>query len=77
MGVTGLERPSVTGCQDSTLSDSGVGGGAFSGALRAQTDRIAPDLRRVIEAWPTVPEAVKASILAFVRASTGEGDEQR
>ena len=30
---------------------------------------IAPDLARVIGAWPDLPEAVKAGILAMVKAS--------
>lgn len=35
----------------------------------AQND---PDLRAVVEAWPTLPAAVKAGVVALVRASTGE-----
>ena len=36
-----------------------------SGALGRCTD---PDLRAVIDAWPDLPEAVKADIVAMVRA---------
>jgi hypothetical protein len=36
-----------------------------------------PDLALIIEAWPRLPEAVRAGILAMVKASAGEGDEQR
>jgi hypothetical protein len=28
-----------------------------------------PDLRAVVEAWPTLPEAMKAGILAMIRAA--------
>jgi hypothetical protein len=40
-------------------------GGAKSGALAA-TD---PDLAALIDAWPTLPEAIRAGILALVRAA--------
>jgi hypothetical protein len=32
-----------------------------------------PELTRVADAWPHLPEAVKAEILAMVTASRGEG----
>jgi hypothetical protein len=35
-----------------------------------------PDLTSVVEAWPTLPEAIKAGILAMVRASGGSVAEQ-
>jgi hypothetical protein len=31
----------------------------------------APDLQAIIEAWPTLPEAIRAGILAIVRAAGG------
>jgi len=34
------------------------------------------DLRKVVEAWPTLPLAIKAGILAMVKASPLEGDSQ-
>ncbi len=41
-----------------------------------------PDLAAVLQAWPTLPEAIKAGILATVRAvggtlATAEGGETR
>ena len=30
-----------------------------------------PDLARIVAAWPTLPEAVRASILAMVKAADG------
>ncbi len=35
-----------------------------------KSEPIPPELARVLEAWPSLPEAVKAGILAMVRAST-------
>jgi hypothetical protein len=32
-----------------------------------------PGLSRIIEAWPTLPEGMRAGILAMVEASSGEG----
>jgi hypothetical protein len=30
-----------------------------------------PDLRAIVEAWPTMPEPIKAGILAMVKAAKG------
>jgi hypothetical protein len=43
--------------------------GAISDALSANSDPIDPDLRRLIDAWPTLPEALRAGILAMVAAA--------
>ena len=43
-------------------------GGAESGAL---TPNISPALAALIDAWPTLPEAIRAGILAMVRAAGG------
>ena len=32
---------------------------------------MAPDLAAVVAAWPELPEAIKAGILAMVRAASG------
>jgi hypothetical protein len=51
--------------------NSGVGGesGAESGALGAQNGPVDPDLAAVMEAWPGLPAAIRAGILAMVRAA--------
>ena len=46
-------------------------GGAKSGALAPQTPAIEPTLAALIDAWPTLPEAIRAGILAMVRAAGG------
>jgi hypothetical protein len=42
-------------------------GGARSGALA--TKAIDPALAALIDAWPTLPEAIRADILAMVKAA--------
>jgi hypothetical protein len=39
-----------------------------SGALRAREALLDPDLVTVMEAWPTLSDAIKAGILALVQA---------
>lgn len=46
-------------------------GGAESGAPRAPDPHIDPDLQRLIDAWPTLPEPIKAAIVAMVTAAKG------
>jgi hypothetical protein len=44
-------------------------GGAQSGALSTNSDQIDADLQRVLDAWPTLPEALRAGILAMIAAA--------
>ncbi|MFP6678288.1 MAG: hypothetical protein VB878_24590 [Pirellulaceae bacterium] len=50
-------------------NDVSSGQRAKSDALDPETARNGPDLVTIIEAWPQLPEAVKADIVAMVRAS--------
>jgi len=43
--------------------------GAKSGAPRAPEGANDPDLAAVVNAWPTLPPAVKTGIVAMVKAS--------
>ena len=73
MGGTGLERPAKP-LRKQAIAETG---GAESGALGGEFDPVDPDLAAVIEAWPKLPEAVRAGILAMVRAAgSGAGDER-
>jgi hypothetical protein len=45
--------------------------GAESGALTPTSPHIDPALTALISAWPTLPEAIRAGILAMVRAAGG------
>lgn len=65
MGRTGLEHiakpPEKTGVYNSS--------GAESGAVGDEIGKIDPDLRRVTEAWPTLPNDLRKAILAIVEAA--------
>ena len=71
VGVRGLE-PSAFSSEKTAIPQTG---GAESGAVGARNSPIDSRLRAVIEAWPTLPDAVKAGILAIVEAAT-DGREQ-
>ena len=47
---------------------AGSGSGAESGALSGDPAPIDTDLRRLIDAWPTLPDPVRAGIIAMVKA---------
>ena len=32
-----------------------------------------PDLAEIIDAWPTLPEPIRAGILAMIRSASGKG----
>ncbi len=49
-------------------------GGAESGAVGAESAPADPDLQRLIDAWPTLPDAVRAGIAAMVRAAARAQD---
>ena len=54
----------------------GKNGGAAKGepeipAHLAHKARNAPELRAIIHAWPDLPDAIKAGILAMVRSAGG------
>jgi len=42
---------------------------AKSSATEPETVPIAPDLATVVEAWPKLPQAIRAGILAMIRAA--------
>jgi hypothetical protein len=44
-------------------------GGANSGALANESTAIDHALAAIIDAWPTLPEAIRAGILAMIRAA--------
>ena len=46
-------------------------GSAESGALNRTKPNIDPALAAIIDAWPTLPEAIRAGILAMIRAAGG------
>ncbi len=42
--------------------------------LPTDTRKTEPDLAAVVEAWPDLPEALKAGILAMVKAASGKAE---
>jgi hypothetical protein len=64
----GVELVSVTGDHSSDLRQSQNQIAAKSGAFRAANAPIDPDLQAIIERWPELPDAGKASIVAIVNA---------
>ena len=69
MGPPGLEPGTLSACTGSELQKTRDQPGAESGAVRAESQSYNPDLAAVVTAWPTLPEAVTAGILALVQAS--------
>lgn len=67
MGVAGLERTSKSSGKTGGADQSG----AESGALGAQNTPSDPNLTRLVSLWPTLPQAIKAGILAMVQATQG------
>jgi hypothetical protein len=43
----------------------------------APTPDLSPDLANIVAVWPSLPNAVKAGILAMIEASTPQGQEPR
>ena len=60
----GFEAVSVNGNADNSLQKSANQGEAESEAVWPDSD-----LKAVVEAWPSLPAAIKAGILALVRAA--------
>jgi len=66
MGGAGFELVSATPCDDRDLGKSPDPRAAKSGAVDAREAPVDPDLALIIEAWPGLPEAVRAKIVAMV-----------
>jgi len=59
---------------DKDLGKSESEVGALGGALETKTAQHEPDLQTIIDAWPTLPDAIKAGILAMVKAASDVGE---
>jgi hypothetical protein len=44
-------------------------GRALRGALETKNAHIAPELQAVMDAWPSLPDATKAEVVAMVEAT--------
>ena len=76
LGDDGLEPHSLTGGDNKHLEKRTERRAAKSGAETAQNapdpadrESIDPELAAVVEAWPTLPEAIRAGIVAMVKVS--------
>ena len=47
--------------------------GAAAGAVETKREQFSPDLQALIDAWPALPDAIKAGILAMVKAAGAGG----
>ena len=65
VGRTGLEHLAKT---TGKTSDSKASG-AESGASEADSVDSDPDLQRLIDVWPTLPEAIRRAIMAMVETT--------
>ena len=65
----GVEPADVSGDNTGRLHTSPDSGGAESGAESPNSGQFDVDLQRVIDAWPALPQAVKAGVLAMVQAA--------
>lgn len=76
MGAGGFEPPR----ESQQKTPASVSGGSKSGNIRGGSGSPAapvtpptdPELAAVVVAWPTIPQAVRAGIVAMVRAAGGE-----
>ena len=66
-GEGGIRTPSEISTKNVDFGQ----GGAESGALTPESTSIDPALATIIDAWPMLPEAIRAGILALVRAAGG------
>jgi hypothetical protein len=55
-----------------TYGESPKALGALLGALAAEIGPSCPDLAAVVNAWPGLPAALKAGIVAIVEAASGQ-----
>ena len=67
LAEAGPELDSTTPCGQGDLGKSPNPRAAKSGAVDAREAPLDPDLAVVIDAWPTLPEKVKAKVLAMVK----------
>jgi len=77
VGARGLELSNVSPDKNKDLRDSQNASGAESGAVSPVSGPVDADLRRVIDAWPNLPEPVKEGIMTTVEvAEPGVGRQE-
>ena len=68
-GKGGAEDKSVTPCEQ--IQDGALHPNCVLCVHKDSGESLPPDLRLVTDAWPDMPEAVKAGIVAMVSSATG------
>jgi len=71
VGRAGTEHPPKTTDNSRVSSQSGTD----SGTPHAEKPELPPDLAELVNAWPTLPAALKAGILAMVKAAKAGGSD--
>ena len=69
--ISNQRTPPHNDSQGNKLPSKAPTGAAARAAVSAENSPIDPDLQALIEAWPDLSDAVKAGILAMVRAARG------
>ena len=62
-------RPFASGCKDQLDKHVTSHQETLVPDARPQAAQMAPDLAEIVDAWPELPEAIRAGILAMVKAS--------
>jgi hypothetical protein len=63
--AAGIEQPQENSGNTAITHESG----AQSGALGARVAPLDADLAAVVDAWPTLPEAIRDCMLSMIRAA--------
>jgi hypothetical protein len=69
MGLTGIERDSVTDCDSIDLQQLPESGAAESGAVGPESCQFDSQLQTLIDAWPGLSEVVRTEILNLIHRS--------
>jgi hypothetical protein len=75
LGVTGLEPDHAKSRDNKDLQDSKESSAALCAAVDGDSANLPPELTLIFNAWPDLPESVKAEILATVRAQIPEAKQ--
>jgi hypothetical protein len=67
-----MRRQDVAAKTTHRNSDPAAAGGAKSGALADRFTFRDPDLQRLIDAWPTLPEPIRRAMLALIGTALPE-----
>ena len=65
----GEEHNSVTNDSNTTCNSEPVKGWPESRPDSAKTPKISPELKKLIEAWPNLPEHIKVAIRALINTA--------